>query len=368
MRLAHVTGRACRPSFDKYYKQLHKLHDISADAFEISDQESEGESEDEMALEGLSYEEWQMKRIKDEVKSFMKQLITERNDDFELVARANTAAFTELKEAFDGVGSEEESDDSDESYDSSGDGDDGDQDNEGHLDQKKKKKQKDYLENELLFAESGEVGPGLDVAAAAPHQLPVSHYVEVQQPRNPPTTSTPTISYAELGRSPSTGGEASPQAGSPVVPSSDYAVLASSSQRRANKRTKAKTKETTKAKRDGDHPAQAQQLPASQYVDLGLKKAAGGPPPEQPQQPLPQEKSQVFDSAYITLEPRNAADATITMTAKDWKERAQREGGTSGTGVSPGKVAGNGNGYEEITTPTGAAIGHRPQDAGYYGL
>ncbi len=30
-----------------------------------------------MALEGLSYEEWQMKRIKDEVKSFMKQLITE---------------------------------------------------------------------------------------------------------------------------------------------------------------------------------------------------------------------------------------------------------------------------------------------------
>jgi hypothetical protein len=29
----------------KYYKQLHKLHDISADAFEISDQESEGESE-----------------------------------------------------------------------------------------------------------------------------------------------------------------------------------------------------------------------------------------------------------------------------------------------------------------------------------
>jgi hypothetical protein len=351
-----------------------------------------------MALEGLSYEEWQMKRIKDEVKSFMKQLITEvlttrervegirpswlsltlhhlrtvqRNDDFELVARANTAAFTELKEAFDGVGSEEESDDSDESYDSSGDGDDGDQDNEGHLDQKKKKKQKkkqkDYLENELLFAESGEVGPGLDVAAAAPHQLPVSHYVEVQQPRNPPTTSTPTI-YAELGRSPSTGGEASPQAGSPVVPSSDYAVLASSSQRRANKRTKAKTKETTKAKRDGDHPAQAQQLPASQYVDLGLKKAAGGPPPEQPQQPLPQEKSQVFDSAYITLEPRNPADATITMTAKDWKERAQREGGTSGTGVSPGKVAGNGNGYEEITTPTGAAIGHRPQDAGYYGL
>ena len=84
-----------------YYKKLHKLHDISADAFEISDQESEGESEgipatpharevgslvrlhvigvrtDEMALEGLSYEEWQMKRIKDEVKSFMKQLITE---------------------------------------------------------------------------------------------------------------------------------------------------------------------------------------------------------------------------------------------------------------------------------------------------
>ena len=28
-----------------YYKKLRKLHDISADAFEISDQESEGESE-----------------------------------------------------------------------------------------------------------------------------------------------------------------------------------------------------------------------------------------------------------------------------------------------------------------------------------
>jgi hypothetical protein len=291
------------------------------------------------------------------------------------VARANTAAFTELKEAFDGVGSEEESDDCDESYDSGGDGDDVEQDDERHLDPKKtkkqKKKHKDYLENELLFAESGEVGRGLDVAAAAaaaPHQLPVSHYVEVQQPRSPPTTSTPTISYAELGRSPSTGGEASPRSGSPVVPSSDNAVLASSGQRRANanKRTKAKTK----AKRDGNHPAQAQQLPASQYIDLGLKKAAGGPPPEQPQpqpqpqQPLPQEKSQVFDSAYITLEPRNAADAPITMTAKDWKERTQREGGTSG--ASPGHVAGNG--YEEITTPAGAAIGHRPQDAGYDGL
>lgn len=288
------------------------------------------------------------------------------------MARANTAAFTELKEAFDGVGSEEESDDCDESYDSSGDGDDGEQDDERHLDPKKTKKQKkehkDYLENELLFAESGEVGRGLDVAAAAPHQLPVSHYVEVQQPRSPPTTSTPTISYAELGRSPSTGGEASPQSGSPVVPSSDYAVLASSGQRRANanKRTKAKTKETTKAKRDGNHPAQAQQLPASQYVDLGLKKAAGGPPPEQPQpqQPLPQEKSQVFDSAYITLEPRNAADAPITMTAKDWKERTQREGRTSEASI--GQVAGNG--YEEITTPAGAAIGHRPQDAGFSGL
>jgi hypothetical protein len=28
-----------------YYKKLHKLHDISADAYEISDQESAGESE-----------------------------------------------------------------------------------------------------------------------------------------------------------------------------------------------------------------------------------------------------------------------------------------------------------------------------------
>jgi hypothetical protein len=27
--------------------------------------------------EGMSYEEWQAKRVKDEVKSFMKQLITE---------------------------------------------------------------------------------------------------------------------------------------------------------------------------------------------------------------------------------------------------------------------------------------------------
>ena len=28
-----------------YYKKLHKLHDISADAYEISDQESAGESD-----------------------------------------------------------------------------------------------------------------------------------------------------------------------------------------------------------------------------------------------------------------------------------------------------------------------------------
>lgn len=70
--------------------------------------------------EGLSYEEWQLKRIKDEVKSFMKQLITEvslsgdpdvrvlgltillwqRNDDYTLVANAFQVASHELKVAF----------------------------------------------------------------------------------------------------------------------------------------------------------------------------------------------------------------------------------------------------------------------------
>jgi hypothetical protein len=81
--------------------------------------------------EGVSYEEWQLSRIKEEVKSFMKQLINEvretpnananansnlnvislrqRNDDYKLVAKANKAAFVELKHAFrTGTESEDE--------------------------------------------------------------------------------------------------------------------------------------------------------------------------------------------------------------------------------------------------------------------
>ncbi|ELR22090.1 protein kinase domain containing protein [Acanthamoeba castellanii str. Neff] len=124
MKMCWRQNPAQRPSFEKlvdmlssYYKKLHKLHDISADAYEISDQESAGESEDEMP-EGVSYEEWQLSRIKEEVKSFMKQLINERNDDYRLIAKANKAAFVELKDAFrTGTDSEEEvtfEDDSDE--------------------------------------------------------------------------------------------------------------------------------------------------------------------------------------------------------------------------------------------------------------
>ncbi len=53
-----------RPSFEKlvdmlssYYKKLHKLHDISADAYEISDQESAGES-DGADVWPLSFSVW----------------------------------------------------------------------------------------------------------------------------------------------------------------------------------------------------------------------------------------------------------------------------------------------------------------------
>lgn len=81
-------------TLSNYYKKLHKVQDISAEAFEISDVESQDEYEGDLFFllpslhssalnrissddEGISFDEWQRKRIKEEIKSFMKQLAIE---------------------------------------------------------------------------------------------------------------------------------------------------------------------------------------------------------------------------------------------------------------------------------------------------
>lgn len=116
MKLCWRANSAQRPTFDKvahmlssYYKQLHKLQDFS----ENSDQDILDDSEEDEVPgsdEGLVYEEWQKRRIKDEVKSFMKQLLSERNDDLELIEQAHLDAFVELKQARKRDASEEDDD------------------------------------------------------------------------------------------------------------------------------------------------------------------------------------------------------------------------------------------------------------------
>jgi hypothetical protein len=199
-------------------------------------------------------------------------------------------------------------------------------------------------------------------AAGKSRSEPASTYVEVAPKQE--AVSMPTITYAQVGRSPSTDATAAATTEQPKavsLPNFTYVEVGRSSTSKSasppgspdlppppdNAGSKKRAKKQHEKKKTTNGQAQ---LPTSQYADVSA------PPPQQQQQQLPQQKSMVFDEAYVSLEPRTDSEPQIVMTAKEWKESERAKQLESKRGA---------NGYEEVTTPPALV---RPQDAGYFAV